>query len=253
MNDSQSIDSLDNTHEPDQRSVELRGNLTAVQKRISAAAAAAGREDGACELVVVTKFHTTQDIRRLAAMGVQDVGESRDQEAAPKSQELGELALKWHFVGQIQTNKAKSVARYAHAVHSVDRLSLVTALSKGVVAEQEQNNRPDLQCFIQLNLDPSAEAGRGGASPEQLLELGAAVDAAVGLELYGVMAVAPLGSDPDAAFAQLAEHSRELRQQFPHARYISAGMSGDLEHAIRYGATHLRIGSDVLGPRPPIR
>lgn len=240
------------------RRAALTQGLARVRGRIAAGTVAAGRESEPA-LIVVTKFHPAADVELLAGLGITDVGENRDQEAAAKAAELASaaLGLRWHFIGQLQSNKAKSVANYAYAVHSVDRVSLVAALSRATLAALTENHRTEpLACFVQVDLDPDpvgAQRLRGGAQPAEVPEIAAAIAVAGGLELLGVMAVAPLGADPDAAFARLAEVSAELRRNHPGASAISAGMSGDLEAAIRHGATHLRVGSDVLGPRPAVR
>jgi hypothetical protein len=247
------------------RAEQLRIGLERVRTRIGAAME--HRPAGAPEptLIVVTKFHPASDVRLLADLGVRDVGENRDQEAAAKADEVSAAGsagadLRWHFIGQLQTNKAKSVVGYAQSVHSVDRHALARALSKAMVAEQERTGRKDLDCFVQINLDPAeADAaqlhpvGRGGVRPADVLELAALIHGSPGLRLAGVMAVAPLGGYADAAFARLAVVSAELAADFPEATGISAGMSGDLEQAIAHGATHLRVGSDVLGARPALR
>ncbi|HET7415401.1 MAG TPA: YggS family pyridoxal phosphate-dependent enzyme [Arthrobacter sp.] len=252
------------------RQSELSANLQAVRERIAAAVEAAGRDDDPT-LIVVTKFFPATDVAALAEIGVRDVGENRDQEAAAKASETAAdprcSSLRWHFVGQLQSNKAKSVVRYAAAVHSIDRSSLVKALNKAMAGEQQrradEGNEPreELQCFIQVNLDTGQDdapdgghpAGRGGADPEAVLDLAARIDEAGHLNLAGVMAVAPLGQDPDSAFSTLAGIAAQLRQRYPHANAVSAGMSSDLESAIRHGATHLRVGSNVLGQRPDLR
>ncbi|MDQ0679132.1 pyridoxal phosphate enzyme (YggS family) [Arthrobacter pascens] len=230
----------------------LSERLAAVRRRIGSAAEAAGRTGDLPTLIVVTKFHPAEDIRRLAALGVRDVGENRDQEAARKSTELAELGLKWHFVGQLQSKKAKSVVRYAHAVHSVDRLQLVDGLERAVAAEQDKTGRGPIDCFIQVSLDDDAGAHRGGAAPADVPVLAARLASADGLVLAGVMAVAPLGGRPAESFEKLAAISSRLTADHPSATAISAGMSQDLEVAIRFGATHLRIGSDILGSRPTV-
>ncbi|MBP2217391.1 YggS family pyridoxal phosphate-dependent enzyme [Arthrobacter sp. CAN_C5] len=241
------------------RAEELTGRLAAVHRRIDAALLEAGRTDRP-RLIVVTKYFPVADLRILAELGVADLGENRDQEASAKAQELADLGLRWHFIGQLQSNKARSVARYAHAVHSVDRASLVKALGKGVAAERETNPEGRaLDCFIQVDLSGADGATegvsghqRGGAAPEKVNTLGHLIEGTDGLSLAGVMAVAPLGREPRAAFEQLATISALLRTEFPAATGISAGMSGDLEAAVAVGATHLRIGSQVLGERPPL-
>jgi pyridoxal phosphate enzyme (YggS family) len=234
------------------RITELAERLAAVQRRIGSAMTEAGRGDGPPTLIVVTKFHPAADIRRLAALGVRDVGENRDQEASSKAAELADLGLNWHFVGQLQSKKAKSVAKYAHAVHSIDRTGLVDGLQRAIAAEQDRTGRGALQCFIQVSLDDDAGAHRGGATPAEVPLLADRLAAADGLELAGVMAVAPLGTSPEVAFEKLAAMSASLVAVHPSATAISAGMSQDLEAAIRFGATHLRIGSDILGSRPAV-
>lgn len=250
------------------RKDELAARLEQVRGRI--ARASAGRAGGEPELIVVTKYFPASDVAALAELGVRDVGENRDQEASAKAAGLAgagpAAGLRWHFIGQLQTNKAKSVVRYAHAVHSVDRPQLVAALSKAMLAEQERRSgaglpaREDLVCLIQVDLDerppgarPAAPGkGRGGAAPEDIAGLAGLIEQAPGLVLGGLMAVAPLGADPAEAFGRLAGLSRELRAGHPEAGMISAGMSQDLEAAVAAGATHLRVGSDVLGDRPAV-
>jgi hypothetical protein len=242
-------------HEVDARTAELARRLAAVRSRIAAAAETAGRGDRLPALIVVTKFHPAEDIRRLAALGIRDMGENRDQEAAAKALDLADLALTWHFVGQLQTKKAKSVARYASAVHSVDRPQLVDALAKAVRNEMEAGGRAPLDCFIQVNLEDQADDGgthRGGADPADVPLLAERIAGSEGLNLAGVMAVAPLGAPPEPAFEKLAGISATLAAAYPSATAISAGMSQDLEAAIKFGATHLRIGSDILGSRPAV-
>lgn len=243
----------DVTAADDPRLLELQGRLAAVRHRISAATEAAGRHGNPPELIVVTKFHSADDVRRLAALGVTDMGENRDQEASDKAARLSDLGLRWHFVGQLQSNKAKSVVRYAHAIHSVDRPQLAAALARSIATEQDRTGRGPLECFIQVSLDDDAGSHRGGASRLDVAALADQLAGSPGLVLAGLMAVAPLGSDPDAAFGRLAEISAHLLKDHPSASGISAGMSQDLESAVRAGATHLRIGSDILGSRPALR
>lgn len=249
---------------PAERSAELSDRLEQVRARIRSAAPG----PDAPTLIVVTKYFPASDVELLSALGVTDVGENKDQEAAAKAAATADLKLKRHFIGQLQTNKAKSVVRYADTVHSVDRVSLVHALGKAMAAEQRrlaeagEPPRDALDCFLQVDLRqhsaseaPGSDgggAGRGGALPRELPGLGEAVAAQDGLRLAGVMAVAPLGADPREAFATLQGLSELLRRNHPEAAAVSAGMSGDLEAALEHGATHLRIGSDILGPRPPV-
>ncbi|MBF4994863.1 YggS family pyridoxal phosphate-dependent enzyme [Arthrobacter gandavensis] len=238
------------------RTADLQARLERVRHRM--AAAAEGR--GEAELIVVTKYFPASDVALLAGLGVRNVGENKAQEAEAKAAALAGSDLRWHFIGQLQTNKAKSVVRYASAVHSVDRLGLVAALGKAVAAENRRRTeagdaqRGPLDCFLQLDLrrGEDLDPGRGGARPAEMLELADAVAADPGLSLSGLMAVAPLGEDPAAAFARLQDLSAELTSRYPRAAGISAGMSRDLEAAMAHGATHLRIGSDVLGPRPAV-
>lgn len=233
----------------DPRTHELARRLTAVRERIARACAAAGRDLGGVTLVVVTKTFPVDDVARLAALGVTDVGENRDHEAAAKAQSLAGGGLRWHFVGQLQRNKARSVAAYADVVHSLDRSALVAALDKGAVGA---GRRVDV--LVQVDLDPTgADAGRGGARPGEVTSLAEQVGSSSALRLRGVMAVAPRGADPSQAFARLRQVSQELTAAHPQATWISAGMSGDLESAVAAGATHLRVGSAILGQRPPLQ
>jgi pyridoxal phosphate enzyme (YggS family) len=232
------------------RSEELACRLAAVEERIAAACAQAGRDRAELTLVVVTKTFPASDVRALAGLGVVDVGESRDQEAAPKAEACADLDLRWHFVGRLQTNKAASVARYADWVHSVDRERLVVALTKGAA---HAGRRLEVLLQVCLDTDPAEAGRRGGARPSDVPRLADAVAAADGLHLAGVMAVAPREGDPREAFERLAEISSRLRAAHPEAVAVSAGMSGDLEAAVACGATHLRVGSAVLGSRPPLQ
>lgn len=230
------------------RADEIAGNLTAVRDRIAAACRAAGREPADVTLVVITKTRPASDIRILADLGVSDVGENRDQEAVGKVAELADLDLSWHFVGQLQRNKAASVARYARYVHSVDRPRLVSALDAGA-----QRAGRGLRVFVQVDLESGEHAGRGGCPPSDVPALCAAVAAAEHLDLVGLMAVAPLEQPPAPAFERLAELQVRIHADHPAATLLSAGMSGDLEDAIMAGATHVRVGSAVLGERDDVR
>lgn len=229
----------------DERAADLERRLGEVRERVAAACRAAGRDADEVTLVVVTKFFPASDVRVLADLGVRDVGENRHQEAEAKAEELADLSLRWHFIGGLQSNKAAAVATYADAVHSLDRAKLVGGLSRGATGRGR-----DLDVLVQVSLDPPGADGRSGAEPDQVGDLAARVAEADGLVLRGVMGVAPLGGDPGEAFARLAEVAADVRRDHPAASWISAGMSGDLDEAIAHGATHLRIGSAVLGPRP---
>jgi PLP dependent protein len=224
------------------RREELAVRLAAVRDRIRAACDAAGRKPQDVTLVAVTKTFPASDVRLLSGLGVADFGENRDAEAAPKAEQCADLDLIWHFVGQLQTNKAASVTRYATFVHSVDRLRLTHALGAGA-----RRAGRVLQCLIEVSLD--GDPARGGAPAGQVRGLAEAVLAETGLVLAGVMAIAPLGMAPAEAFARLGDSAAVVRSVRPHACVISAGMSGDLEAAIAAGATHVRIGTALLGDR----
>ncbi|MFD6801524.1 YggS family pyridoxal phosphate-dependent enzyme [Streptomyces cyaneofuscatus] len=233
------------------RKAQLAANLAQVEERITSACAAAGRKREEVTLIVVTKTYPASDVRMLHELGVRHVAENRDQDAAPKATACADLSLTWHFVGQLQTNKVRSVTSYADVVQSVDRIKLVTALSAAAVRTERE-----LGCLIQVALDAeSGERGeRGGVAPDGIEELAAAVDAAEGLRLDGLMTVAPLAGPfagrQRAAFDRLMEFATRLRAGHPAATMVSAGMSADLEDAVAAGATHVRVGTAVLGVRP---
>ena len=230
------------------RRQELAANLATVQARIEAACVAAGRDPAEVTLIVVTKFFPASDVRLLADLGVTDLGENRHQEAEAKAAECDDVPVRWHFIGGLQSNKAAAVASYTDVVHSVDRAKLLDGLDRGA-----HERRIPLECLIQVSLYHPDATGRSGADPVDVLELASLIGAAPHLTLRGVMGVAPLGGDPDDAFARLAEVAAVVRETDPSATWISAGMSGDLEQAISAGATHVRIGSAVLGERPAIK
>ena len=226
------------------RKQELHANLLDVERDISQACIAANRNREDVTLIAVTKTWPASDVDLLAELGVTNVGENRDQEAKPKHDEVQAKNLIWHAIGQLQTNKAKSVAAWADVVHSVDRVDLVTALTKAVA-----NRETPLGVLIQANLDPVPTENRGGALPDEIMNLADLISRSSGLRLQGVMGVAPLGGDDDMAFARLQEFANLIQAKFPEANWISAGMSGDFATALKYGATHLRIGSSILGKR----
>ncbi len=231
----------------DERTSQLRERLHAVTDRMASAGRAAGRAPGDLHLVAVTKFFPAADVARLHGLGVRDVGENRDQEACAKVDELAEAVrddLTVHFIGQLQSNKARHVARYADVVQSVDRPKLVTALDRSATDAGRS-----LDVLVQVDLG-GGEAGRGGAMPDTVRALADRLAEAESLRLRGVMAVAPLGADPRPAFERLYEVASRVRADHPRATWISAGMSADLEDAIACGATHLRVGSAILGSRP---
>lgn len=223
---------------------ELARRLAEVRLRIAQACAAAGRDVSELTLIAVTKTRPASDVRLLSELGVRDVGENRDAEAAPKAAQCADLDLTWHFIGQLQTNKCASVARYASVVHSVDRPRLIRALGQAVCRAERV-----MDCLIEVSLD--GDPARGGVQAGDVPALAEALEAEPGLVLSGVMAVAPLGMAPADAFARLLHSAAAVRAVRPAATVISAGMSGDLEAAIEAGATHLRIGTALLGDRGP--
>ncbi|HTQ89197.1 MAG TPA: YggS family pyridoxal phosphate-dependent enzyme [Streptosporangiaceae bacterium] len=226
------------------RREELALRLAEVRGRIAKACGAVGRDASELTLIAVTKTKPASDVRLLSELGVRDIGENRDVEAAPKAAQCADLDLTWHFVGQLQTNKCPSVARYAHVVHSVDRLRLISALGKAA-----RRAGRVIECLVEVSLD--GDPARGGAVAEQVPALAEALAAEEGLVLGGVMAVAPLDMPPADAFARLLVSAAAVREVRPGATVISAGMSGDLEAAVEAGATHLRIGTALLGDRGP--
>jgi pyridoxal phosphate enzyme (YggS family) len=235
------------------RRAELEAALAEVHERISAACRAAGRDPADVGLIAVTKTRPALDVAALADLGVRDFGESRDQEASAKVDEVSRLldvdvadALRWHFVGQLQSRKCRTVAAYASAVHSVDRVGLAAKLSDGL----DRAERPSLDVFVQVSLD--GDVDRGGTTAEDLDEVVDDVAGRARLRLRGLMAVPPQGADPDDAFARLAELTERVRAQHPSVDAMSAGMSDDLEAAVRNGSTYVRVGTALLGRRPPV-
>jgi pyridoxal phosphate enzyme (YggS family) len=232
------------TGSPDRRQ-EIAAHLAGLRHRITQACWRAGRHPADVTLIAVTKTFPAEDIRILATLGVADVGENRDQEARAKHAELAALPIRWHFVGQLQTNKARSVAGYADFVHSVDRPDLVPPLSAGATRTGRT-----LTGLVQVALDGAP--GRGGARPQDVEALAEAIATAPGLQLGGVMAIAPRGLPAAPAFGRLADLAARLQRSHPGARIISAGMSSDFVEAISAGATHIRVGTALLGHRDPV-
>ncbi|WP_067200573.1 YggS family pyridoxal phosphate-dependent enzyme [Microbacterium sp. XT11] len=222
---------------------ELAARLSAIDARIADAARLAGRDPGEITRIVVTKFHPASLVQDLYDLGVREVGENRQQELTAKRGDLGDLAdLRWHFIGQAQTNKASAIRRSADAVHSVDRARLADALHRAA----DDDGRLDVLVQVNLTDDPA----RGGIAPADADALAEHVLGLSSLRLRGVMAVAPLDEEPASAFARLRAVAERIRSLDSAADWISAGMTGDFVEAIAAGATHLRIGSAITGPRP---
>lgn len=222
---------------------ELAARLSAIDEKIADAARLAGRDAGDITRIVVTKFHPAALVRDLHALGVREVGENRQQELSAKTAELGDIDdLRWHFIGQAQTNKAAAIRRSADVVHSIDRDRLADALHRAAEGDRI------LDVLVQINL--TEDPGRGGVAPDAARALAEHVLSLSSLRMRGVMAVAPLDEEPASAFERLRTVADGIRSLDPAADWISAGMTGDFTEAIFAGATHLRIGSAITGPRP---
>lgn len=230
----------------DARRDQIAAGLAETEQRIQAACEAAGRSRDEITLIAVTKTYPASDVELLAELGIHEVGENRHPEAGDKHEEVT-AALRWNFLGGLQTNKAGAVARYADVVHSVDRAKLARSLDRGAHAAGRI-----LGCLVQVDFD-ATDPGRSGVVPAGVAELAAVIAEAEHLRLEGVMTVAPLGVEPRACFDHLVQISQRLQEQHPEAVKISAGMSADLEDAVAAGATHLRVGRSILGERPITR
>jgi pyridoxal phosphate enzyme (YggS family) len=221
----------------------LESRYKDVTERIAQAAKTHGRELSDIELIVISKNHSALLVEQLHGLGQRHFGENRDQEAAPKAVETAGLpGMVWHFVGQLQSNKVKSVLAYAKYLHSIDRASLVSALAKELV-----KTPINIKGFIQLNL--TDDPARGGIPPKELMAFAESVALVPGIELQGVMGVAALDRDPRIDFETIANCSLQLQREYPRAKFVSAGMSHDFEAALEFGATHLRIGTAITGNR----
>ncbi len=222
---------------------EIKSNLDNIRAKIAAAAIKAHRSPDEITLIVVTKTFPLSDLEILYSLGVREFGENRDQEASSK---VGQLPsdINWHFQGQIQSNKLKSITNWASYIHSVDQIKYAQIIS-------EQSNGQAKPIFIQVSLDQPPES-RGGVDPAKLVQLATEITKLPGISLHGLMAVAPTDTAPGTAFANLKKIHTNFLTSFPTAKSLSSGMSGDYEMAISYGATHLRIGSSILGNRQPI-
>jgi pyridoxal phosphate enzyme (YggS family) len=242
----------------EERELELANSLAALRARLATAAEAAGRKLEEIELLPITKFFPATDVAILSRLGCASVGEARDQEASAKVREVAQLLgptsppLGWHMVGQIQRNKARSLARWAHTVHSVSSVRTATALDRAVGAARAEGHRRDpMRTYVQISLD--GDVSRGGvdvSAPDAVDEICAQIAAAANLELVGLMGIPPLDWDPDTAFDRLQSEHDRIRRSHPSAVGLSAGMSNDLEVAIKHGSTCVRVGTALLGPRP---
>ncbi len=229
------------------RLAEIAENYKKIKTRILDACNKTGRNPTEVTLIAITKTYPANDIDLLKSLGIENVGENKDQEASLKFNEV-KNKFTWHFVGQLQTNKVKSVLQYADYIHSIDRLNLVKEVQK-----ISQRMHKTQKVLIQIDLDETEnDENRGGVNPQKLLELAQEISKCPNLELSGLMSVAPLNMKPKEAFAKLEKIQSEFLKSYPLAKMLSAGMSDDLEEAILHGATHLRIGSALLGERPKI-
>lgn len=243
------------------RESELGHALAAIKSRLAAAAEATGRNPNGIELLAITKFFPATDVAILSGLGCRSVGESREQEASAKVVELGRLldvseatdlgGVQWHMVGQIQRNKVRAIARWAHAAHSVDSSQLVTALDRAVVAVLDERRRTNpLRVYVQVSLN--GDMSRGGVNlttPGAVDRICRQVEESKGLELVGLMGIPPLDWDPNEAFDRLKSEHDKLLESFPSAVGLSAGMSNDFEIAVKHGSTCVRVGTALLGPR----
>jgi pyridoxal phosphate enzyme (YggS family) len=242
------------------RAAELAESLATLRARVDAAATAAGRDVGEIELLPVTKFFPASDVVELVRLGCHSFGESREPEASDKvalvtadlSRSIPSTPIRWHMIGRIQRKKARTVARWAYAAHSVDGAALVEALSRATAQAMVDGVRAEpLRVYVQLSLD--GDPARGGVDvgdPHLVDELCAHVESADGLDFVGLMAVPPLGADPDVSFARLQAERVRVQASYQQRIGLSAGMSGDLETAVRYGSTCVRVGTALMGQRP---
>jgi pyridoxal phosphate enzyme (YggS family) len=225
---------------------ELGQRYQAIVEKIATAATSANRNPNEITLVVVSKNHPHQLVLDLLELGARDFGENRDQEANAKAKQIAletNEAFNWHFIGQLQSNKVKSVLEYANFLHSLDRNSLLEELIK-----RTTERAVPLKVFVQVNMTDDPE--RGGVNPGDLMTFAERVLSSPGLELVGLMGVGGLDVAPEREFEKLAQLSSQLQQLAPRANRLSMGMSGDFQTAIAYGATHLRIGTAITGNRP---
>jgi pyridoxal phosphate enzyme (YggS family) len=226
------------------RKDQILSNLESVKEKISAAAQEAGRAPSEITLIAVTKTFPVSDLEILYELGVRNFGENRDQEAAPKVSALP-ADITWHFQGGIQSNKLKSISNWASVIHSVDKFKYAQMISQFSVGKTKE-------IFIQVSLDTLPQS-REGVDPADLMQLAEQIMSLPNLEVKGLMAVAPLDQPTEQAFVRLQQIQQKFIQLYPAASSLSSGMSGDYELAISLGATHVRIGSSILGNRSPIK
>jgi pyridoxal phosphate enzyme (YggS family) len=224
------------------RKAELSESLADVRARILDATAKASRRLEEVTLIAVTKTYPASDVEILHQLGVTDFGENRSAEGLEKS---ALVSAHWHFQGQIQSNKIAAISSWAQTVHSLDDLSHVAKFDRAVGEIPGKR----LNIFIQISLD--GDTSRAGVRGDDFLSLGQAISSTKNLDLVGLMVVPPVQAEPEKAFSEVAELAQRFRQEFPKAQSLSAGMSGDFEIAIAHGATHIRVGSQILGPRTP--
>jgi len=238
------------------REAELTEALAAVRTRLTAAAEAAGRNSDEIEMLPITKFFPASDVTILHHLGCEAFGESREQEAVNKAAEVanivGAAPIRWHMVGRIQRNKARSIAGWAYAAHSVDSVRLVNALNRaaeGALADGERT--APLRVYVQVSLDGDAQ--RGGvdvADPALVDQVCAAAHSGEGLKFVGLMGIPPVDADPREAFGRLQSELERVQRDYSQRLELSAGMSGDLEVAVQHGSTCVRVGTALLGQRP---
>ncbi|MBJ7341630.1 YggS family pyridoxal phosphate-dependent enzyme [Mycolicibacterium sp.] len=243
-----------------ERAAELAESLAALRKRVEDAAMAAGRDVADVELLPVTKFFPVSDVIELVHLGCDAFGESREQEAANKVTEvaahLSSLdpvpAIRWHMIGSIQRKKARAVAGWAYAAHSVDRDVLVSALGRGATEALAEGRRANpLRVYLQVSLDGDPERGGVDISrPDLVDELCALADGTEGLDFVGLMAIPPLHADTEESFARLEGELARVQASYQQRLGLSAGMSGDLETAVKHGSTCVRVGTALMGQRP---
>lgn len=226
------------------RKQEIEENLNQVRGKIATAAKKSGRKSNEINLIVVTKTFPISDLEILYSLGLREFGENRDQEASVKAQALPE-DINWHFQGGIQSNKLKSICSWASVIHSVDQFKYAQIIA-------EQPTAKVRQIFIQVSLDQPPQS-RGGVDPAKLIELANQISSLPNIKIQGLMAVGPVDQEIEPAFARLQQIQAGFLTHFKDSVFLSAGMSGDYEMAISYGATHLRIGSSILGIRAPIK